>query len=97
MLGVAFTVLACTYLAIQYMLALRRTWFLVALAAVAVAEPILLLNASREPKSFAAVVLAIQVVGALVAFGFALRPDRTPAPPAGPPRRVAEERVPEPV
>ena len=29
-LGLAFTVLACTYLAIQYMLALRRTWFLVA-------------------------------------------------------------------
>ena len=30
---------------------------------MAVAEPILLLNASHEPKSFAAVVLAIQVVG----------------------------------
>ena len=28
-LGLAFAVLACTYLAIQYMLALRRTWFLV--------------------------------------------------------------------
>ena len=96
-LGLAFAVLACTYLAIQYMLALRRTWFLVVLAAVAVAEPILLLNASHQPKSFAAVVLAIQVVGALVAFGFALRPDRTPAPPLGPPQRVAEERVPEPV
>ena len=96
-LGLAFAVLACTYLAIQYMLALRRTWFLVVLAAVAVAEPILLLNASHQPKSFAAVVLAIQVVGALVAFGFALRPDRTPAPPPGPPQRVAEERVPEPV
>jgi O-antigen/teichoic acid export membrane protein len=95
-LGLAFTVLACTYLAIQYMLALRRTWFLVLLGAVAVAEPILLLNASHQPKSFAAVVLAIQAVGALVAFGFALRPDRTPPPP-GPPERVAEERVPEPV
>jgi O-antigen/teichoic acid export membrane protein len=96
-LGLAFTVLACTYLAIQYMLALRRTWFLVLLAAVAVAEPILLLNASHRPKSFAAVVLAIQAVAALVAFGFALRPDRAPAPPPGPPPRVAEERVPEPV
>jgi O-antigen/teichoic acid export membrane protein len=96
-LGLAFTVLACTYLAIQYMLALRRTWFLVPLAAVAVAEPILLLNASHQPKSFAAVVLAIQAVGAFVAFAFALRPDRTPAPPPGPPQPVAEERVPEPV
>jgi O-antigen/teichoic acid export membrane protein len=96
-LGLAFTVLACTYLAIQYMLALRRTWFLVPLAAVAVAEPILLLNASHEPKSFAAVVLAIQAVAALVAFAFALRPVRTRVPPPGPPQRMSEDRVPEPV
>jgi O-antigen/teichoic acid export membrane protein len=96
-LGLAFTVLACTYLAIQYMLALRRTWFLVLLAAVAVAEPILLLNASHQPKSFALVVLAIQAVGALVAFGCALRPDRTPVSPPDPASRVTEERVPEPV
>jgi O-antigen/teichoic acid export membrane protein len=96
-LGLAFTVLAFTYLAIQYMLALRRTWFLVILGLVAVAEPILLLNASHEPKSFAAVVLAIQAAGAVVAFACALRPDRAPVPPPGPPRKVAEERVPEPV
>jgi O-antigen/teichoic acid export membrane protein len=96
-LGLAFTVLACTYLAIQYMLAVRRTWFLVVLAAVAIAEPILLLNASHQPKSFAAVVLAIQAVGAVVAFACALRPDRAAASPPGPPGRVAEERIPEPV
>jgi O-antigen/teichoic acid export membrane protein len=77
-LGAAFTVLACTYLAIQYMLALKRTWFLIAVAAVAVAEPILLLNASREPAGFAAVVLGIQAVGALLAFGLALRRDSAP-------------------
>ena len=96
-LGLAFTVLACTYLAIQYMLAMRRTWFLVILAIVAIAEPILLLNASHQPKSFATVVLAIQAVGALVAFAFALRPDRSTASPPGPPEPLAEERVPEPV
>jgi O-antigen/teichoic acid export membrane protein len=97
-LGLAFTVLACTYLAIQYMLALRRTWFLVLLGAIAVAEPILLLNASHQPRSFALVVLAIQAVAALVAFACALRPDRSPPPRTGPPRRVSEsERVPEPV
>jgi len=50
-LGLAFTVLAGTYLAIQYLLALRRAWFLVVLAAVAVAEPILLLNASHHPRT----------------------------------------------
>ncbi len=75
-LGVAFTVLAATYLAVQYMLALKRTWFLLPLGAVAVAEPILLLEASKEPKGFATVVLAVQIVGAAIAFGMALRPDK---------------------
>jgi len=74
-LGVAFTALAMTYLAVQYMLALKRTWFLVLLAAVAVAEPILLLQASRRPAGFAAVVLGIQAVGAVLAFAMALRRD----------------------
>jgi O-antigen/teichoic acid export membrane protein len=78
-LGVAFTVLAATYLAIQYMLALRRTSFLIPMAAVAVAEPILLLNASRQATGFATVVLGIQAVGALLAFGLALRSWGAPA------------------
>ncbi len=96
-LGLAFTVLACTYLAIQYLLALRRTWFLVAVGLVAIAEPILLLNASRKPTGFAAVVLAIQAVGALVAFSFALRRGPVaPAPPGGPTPRTSEiEPIPE--
>jgi O-antigen/teichoic acid export membrane protein len=72
-LGAAFVVLACTYLAIQYMLALKRTWFLLAVGAVAVAEPVLLLQASKNPAGFAVVVLGIQAVGALVAFALALR------------------------
>jgi len=72
-LGVAFTVLAGTYLAVQYMLALKRSWFLLPLGAVAVAEPILLLNASHQPKQFALAVLGVQRAGALVAFGLALR------------------------
>jgi O-antigen/teichoic acid export membrane protein len=77
-LGVAFTVLAATYLAIQYMLALKRTWFLIALAAVAIAEPILLLQASKKPDGFAVVVLAVQAAGALLAFVMALRRDNAP-------------------
>jgi O-antigen/teichoic acid export membrane protein len=77
-LGAAFTVLAATYLAIQYMLALKRTWFLVLLGAVAIAEPVLLLQASRKPAGFATVVLAIQAVGAVLAFGLALRRDNAP-------------------
>lgn len=77
-LGVAFTVLAATYLAIQYMLALKRTWFLALIGVVAIAEPILLLQASRKPEGFAAVVLAIQAVGAVLAFALALRRDNAP-------------------
>jgi O-antigen/teichoic acid export membrane protein len=85
-LGLAFTVLAATYLAIQYMLALKRFWFLIVLAAVAVAEPVLLLHASQKPAGFAAVVLAIQAAGALLAFAIALRPGGAP-----PDRAVAAE------
>ncbi|MGA2924988.1 MAG: hypothetical protein ABSG43_03160 [Solirubrobacteraceae bacterium] len=79
-LGIAFTVLACTYLAIQYMLALKRTWFLIVLGMVAVAEPVLLLGASRNPTGFAAVVLAIQAIGAVLAFALALRRPGEPTP-----------------
>ena len=75
-LGLAFTLLAGTYLAVQYMLALKRTWFLLALGAVAVIEPILLLQASNKPLGFAAVVLAVQAAGAVIAFGLALRPGK---------------------
>ena len=93
-LGVAFTVLAGTYLAVQYMLALRRTWFLLAIGAVAVAEPILLLQASKKPADFAMVVLAVQVVGAVLAFGLALRPDkRGDGDPAEPERDLAEPEL----
>jgi O-antigen/teichoic acid export membrane protein len=77
-LGAAFTVLAATYLAIQYMLALKRTWFLVVMAAVAIAEPILLLQASHKPTQFATMVLGVQVVAAALAFAMALRRDKPP-------------------
>jgi O-antigen/teichoic acid export membrane protein len=86
-LGIAFTVLAMTYLAIQYMLALKRTWFLIVLATVAVAEPILLLQAPRRPAGFAAVVLAVQGAGAVLAFVMALRRDK-PVAGAGPEPRA---------
>jgi O-antigen/teichoic acid export membrane protein len=78
-LGIAFTVLAGTYLAIQYMLALKRFWFLIPIGVVAVAEPVFLLHASRKPADFATVVLAVQAVGALVAFALALRLGKPPA------------------
>ncbi len=81
-LGAAFTVLAATYLAVQYMLALKRTWFLVAIGAVAVLEPILLLHAPRHPAGFAGLVLGVQALGAVIALVLALgigRPKPNPA------------------
>ena len=84
-LALAFTVLACTYLAIQYMLGLRRMWFLLVIGAVAAAEPVLLLQAPRHPAGFAAVVLAVQAAGALLAFALALRRDRSTPPGTAPP------------
>jgi O-antigen/teichoic acid export membrane protein len=92
-LGVAFTVLAGTYLAVQYMLALKRTWFLLAIGAVAVAEPILLLQASKQPVGFATVVLGVQVVGAVLAFGLALRPDKRRRRDSEPERELAEPEL----
>lgn len=93
LLGLAFTVLAATYLAIQYMLALKRFWFLIVLAAVAVAEPFFLLHASRHPSGFAAVVLAIQASGAVLAFVIALRTGGTPAPPTRAPASGTPEAI----
>jgi O-antigen/teichoic acid export membrane protein len=98
-LGLAFATLACTYLAIQYLLALHRKWFLVPMAVVAIAEPILLLNAPTKPTGFAAVVLGVQIAAAIVAFAFALAPDRRPPRGRiGDPAQAEEiEPIPEPV
>jgi O-antigen/teichoic acid export membrane protein len=76
-LGAAFTVLAATYLAVQYMLALKRVAFLAVIAVVAVIEPVLLLQAPRHPAAFASVVLGVQAIGAVLAYGMALRKDRS--------------------
>jgi O-antigen/teichoic acid export membrane protein len=76
-LGAAFTVLAGTFLAVQYMLALKRVWFLPAIGLVAAIEPILLLQAPKHPASFATVVLLVQLLGAGVAYLAAL--SRRPA------------------
>lgn len=93
-LGAAFAVLAVTYLAVQYMLALKRKGFLIAIAAVAVIEPILLLQAAKRPAPFAAVVLLVQAIGAGVAFALAMRRGKAPTEPLSPPSQIDE---PEPV
>jgi hypothetical protein len=93
-LGAAFAVLAATYLAVQYMLALKRKGFLIAIGAVAIVEPILLLQAAKRPAPFAAVVLLVQAIGAGLAFAIALRRGKAPPEPQMAADRQAE---PEPV
>jgi glycosyltransferase involved in cell wall biosynthesis/O-antigen/teichoic acid export membrane protein len=62
-LAVAMTLLACAYLSVQYLLALERANFLWALAAAAIAEPLLL----QAMGSLTAVAAALLVVQALLA------------------------------
>ena len=65
-LGCAMTLLAVTYLTVQYMLALERTAFLPVLAVVAVAEILLLGSLGIDSLlSFALIVLGLQATAAV--------------------------------
>ena len=75
-LGVAYALLAVTYLAVQFLLGMGRSAALWGLAAVALAEP-LVLAALDDAEAFAAAVLALQAIAAVVAVGSALRRPRT--------------------
>jgi glycosyltransferase involved in cell wall biosynthesis/O-antigen/teichoic acid export membrane protein len=79
-LALAMALLAVACLAVQYMLALGRTAFVPVLAAVAVAEPLVLAHVD-DLSGFAAVVLALQSVAALSLLAISLRrpPEIVPA------------------
>jgi len=78
-LGLGMALLAVTYLAVQYLLALGHHRFLIVLAAVAIADPLLLiLSSGTSLVSFAAVVLAAQALGVVATLVTALR--ATPHP-----------------
>jgi O-antigen/teichoic acid export membrane protein len=73
-LGVAMLLLACTYLAVQYQLALGRRAFLGVLALGAALEPtVLLASGVTDPETFAAVVLAVQAATAAAVLAYAAR------------------------
>lgn len=76
MLGGAYALLAAGYLAVQYLLGLRRRWFIVALAAAALAELAALASVERM-TAFAVAVLAVQAAAAVVLLGAASRRVRT--------------------
>ena len=87
-LGIAMSMLALSYLCVQYMLALGRRAFLIPLAICTIAEPILLLASGvDELESFALLVLAVQTA-VIVSMGyFALRAGST-AVPSPPPEEI---------
>ena len=72
-LGLAFTFLACSYLAIQYLLALHHWTFLWPLGVAAVIQPILLATVDGGPEALARVLCAVQVVLAVIVVTMALR------------------------
>ncbi len=76
LLGVAFALLACTFVAVQFLLGLHRRVFVGLLLAAAVIEPLLLLDATTL-HSFAVRVLIVQAAtaAALVAAGAVVRRD----------------------
>jgi O-antigen/teichoic acid export membrane protein len=79
LLGLAMTLLGLAYLAVQFLLAIGSTRFLLPLAAVAVAEPLLLLAwPVSSIAAFAAIVLAVQAAAAVAVLVPSLR--RAPAP-----------------
>ncbi len=86
-LGVAMVLLACTYLAVQYQLALRRRMFLILLAVGAVLEPsVLLISGVTDLETFALLVLAVQAATAAAMLLAAVRagvPDRAAVPRPG--------------
>ncbi|MEA2248209.1 MAG: hypothetical protein QOH46_2738 [Solirubrobacteraceae bacterium] len=81
LLGVAMTLLAVAYLTVQYMLALHQMHFLWILAAIALAEPVILALAGGGVVSFAAIVFGVQCVAAGSVLTLGLRA-RIPRPPA---------------
>jgi O-antigen/teichoic acid export membrane protein len=72
-LGVAYALLALTYLSVQFLLGMGRRGPVWGLAVVAAAEPVIVLGTDRL-SSFALAVLGIQAAAAAVAVGAALRP-----------------------
>jgi O-antigen/teichoic acid export membrane protein len=72
-LGLAFTFLACTYLAIQYLLALHHWTFLVPLGVAAVLQPVLLAIVDGGTTRIALALCAVQAVLAAIVVTQALR------------------------
>ena len=96
LLGLAMSLLAGTYLAVQYLLGLHRAAFIWVLAAAAVAEIGLLALIGADLDEIALALLAVQVVCAAAVVTVSLRtgpgePEELVVAEAGDPRVVASE------
>ena len=76
-LGVAMSMLACSYLSVQYLLAMGKASFLFVLAAGVIAEVALLLSIGDDLTAIAIALLGIQCVCAATILTMALR-QKTP-------------------
>jgi glycosyltransferase involved in cell wall biosynthesis/O-antigen/teichoic acid export membrane protein len=77
-LAVAMSLLACAYLSVQYLLALERANFLWALAAAAVAEPLVLQAIGAQLTAVAAGLLVVQTFLAAVVLSLSFRSAASP-------------------
>jgi O-antigen/teichoic acid export membrane protein len=84
LLGLAMTLLAVSYLTVQYLFALHRVRFLWLLAALAVLEIAVLFRTGVTLDAFASTVLVTQLVAAVAVLAVAsrARPSSAPAPEA---------------
>jgi O-antigen/teichoic acid export membrane protein len=72
-LGLAMSLLACSYLSVQYLLAMGKASFLFVLAAAVVAEVLVLLSIGDDLTAIALALLAIQAVCAATILTMAMR------------------------
>ena len=82
LLGLAMSLLACTYLCVQYLLAMGRARFVAILALAALAEIGLLIAIGDDLTSVALAVLCVQVACVAPMLLIALHGSASPAPPA---------------
>jgi O-antigen/teichoic acid export membrane protein len=73
LLGLAMTLLACTYLSVQYLLGLHRARFIWVLAAAAAAEVVLLASIGADLEQIALALLGLQLVCAAVLLSLSFR------------------------
>jgi fatty acid/phospholipid biosynthesis enzyme len=81
-LGLAMALLACVYLAVQYMLAIGRTAFIGVLAPAAAIEVLLLLIVGANLTEIALVLFCLQLVCATLVLSLSLRKPPRPRVPA---------------